>query len=65
MKFLRRREVEERVRKSTSTLYNDVKHGRFPGPVKIGVAAVAWPEHEIEAWENERIAERDRGVKRT
>ncbi len=32
---------------------------KFVRPVKIGIKAVAWPEHEVDAWIEARIAERD------
>lgn len=31
----------------------------FPKPVKIGKRAVAWVESEIDAWQQEKIAERE------
>jgi prophage regulatory protein len=36
-----------------------MKAGTFPKPVKIGERAVAWPESEINAWLEQRIAERE------
>ena len=31
-----------------SSLYAEIKEGRFPRPVKIGQRASAWPSHEVE-----------------
>lgn len=38
-----------------STIYRDVKRGTFPKPVKIGTVSV-WPEREVQAVLNARIA---------
>ena len=46
----RRRQVEELVQLSRSTIYAAVKAGTFPPPVRIGVRAVAWRVSEIEQW---------------
>ena len=37
------------------TIYRDIARGLFPRPVKIG-AASAWPEDEVQAIMNARIA---------
>lgn len=42
-----------------SALYAAVRAGTFPNPVRIGPKAVAWPDHEIDAWIANRIAERE------
>ncbi len=55
-RLLRLPEVLSRTGLSRSTLYADQQ---FPKSVKVGQRAVAWPEDEIEAWINARIAERD------
>lgn len=41
---------------SRATLYNDIKEGLFPKPVLIGKRAVAWPEDEVAAINEARIA---------
>lgn len=46
----RRRQVEELVQLSRSTIYAAVKAGTFPPPVRIGARAVAWRVSEIEQW---------------
>lgn len=58
--FLRREAVEKATGLSRSSIYDLMKCGRFPTPVKInGGRAVAWLESEIVAWQESRIAERD------
>jgi prophage regulatory protein len=56
--LLPRREVERRVGLGRSTIYKRIAAGTFPKPVKLG-ASSCWVESEVEAWIQERIAERD------
>lgn len=53
-KYLRRRAVLEMVGFSTTTLYDMMKRGEFPRPVKITSKAVAWPESAIAQWQADR-----------
>jgi len=46
----RRRQVEQLVQLSRSTIYAAVKAGTFPPPVRIGARAVAWRVSELEQW---------------
>jgi prophage regulatory protein len=48
--LLRRPEVEARTGLSRSTLYEWMKRGEFPQPVKLGTRLVAWRESDIAAW---------------
>ncbi len=48
-KFLRLPEVLIRTGKKRSTIYQGVKDGTFPTPIKLGPRAVGWIESEIEA----------------
>ena len=49
-KLLRRPEVEARTGLSRSTLYDWMKLGEFPQPVKLGSRLVAWRESDVTAW---------------
>lgn len=49
-KLLRRPEVEARTGLSRSTLYDWMKRGQFPQPVKLGSRLVAWRESHVTAW---------------
>lgn len=49
-KLLRRPEVEALTGLSRSTLYDWMKRGAFPQPVKLGTRLVAWRESDIAAW---------------
>lgn len=44
---------------SRQHVYRQVNAGKFPAPIKLGEATIAWIEHEIDAWLDERIAERN------
>ena len=48
--FLRMSAVVARTGLGRSSIYNQVKSGTFPPPVKIGVKAIAWLESDVEAW---------------
>lgn len=48
--LLRRPEVEFRTGLSRSTIYDWMKRGEFPQPVKLGARLVAWRESDIRAW---------------
>lgn len=40
----------EIVQLSRSSVYDAIKSGDFPPPVKIGKRAVAWRMQDVEAW---------------
>lgn len=46
----RRRQVEQLVQLSRSSIYAGVKSCTFPAPVRIGARAVAWRISDLEAW---------------
>lgn len=55
-------EVKRRTTLSTSEIYRRLEAGTFPKQVKLGAKAVAWLEHEINAWIDERVAESVEGA---
>lgn len=57
--ILRREEVERRTGYKHTTIYQKMKDGEFPKPVRLGARAVGWLECEVEAWLEQRIAARD------
>jgi prophage regulatory protein len=62
-RVLRLREVISRTGRARSSIYADVKAGRFPTPIAIGARAVGWLETEVTLWLRERIsASRQGGV---
>ena len=50
VRILRRKQVEAQTGLSRSTLYDYIRAGRFPPPVRVGDRAVGWIEAEIDAW---------------
>lgn len=53
-RLIRLPEVVHRVGLGRSTIYRWMAEGKFPKPVQLGGYAVAWPEHEIETWIEDR-----------
>jgi prophage regulatory protein len=60
--ILRRDEVERATGLPRSTIYDKMAKGDFPKPIRIGARAVGWLEQDIAAWQETRIAARDRQV---
>jgi len=54
-KLLRLPDVEALVGLRKSSIYDAMKRGEFPLPVKLSRRAVCWPASAIEAWIAERI----------
>ena len=50
--------VKTKTGQSRSTIYDKMKRGGFPKPVKIGERAVGWVEAEVEAWLKTRMEAR-------
>lgn len=57
-KILRIKEVAATLSVSRWTIRRLVDQGDFPQPVRIGDRSKGWLLSEIEAWEQERMAER-------
>jgi prophage regulatory protein len=56
--ILRRREVEKLTGLARSTIYQYVKAGVFPAPVRLGARAVGWRYADVLDWINSREASR-------
>ena len=54
-RLLRLPEVESLVGIRKSSIYEGVKAGTFPAPIKLSRRAVCWPAASIDAWITERI----------
>ncbi len=52
--YLTRREVEHLCRLSRSTIYKEMRKGKFPVPVKMSDRAVRWRESDIRAYLDSR-----------
>jgi prophage regulatory protein len=55
VRILRLPEVINRVGLKRAAIYLYVKQGQFPKQVNLGLRAVGWIEHEIDAWVAARI----------
>ena len=55
VRLLKRQQVEEITTLSRSSIYDMIKRGVFPKPIKIGERAVAWREADIIAWMDARM----------
>ncbi len=53
-RFLRLREVLHRTGLGRSTVYRWMDEGRFPKSVRLGGRSIAWIEHEIDDWLQDR-----------
>ena len=58
-KLIRFPAVQERVSMGRTAVYELIKAGKFPRPVKVG-AASAWIDVEITRWIQELAAKRDK-----
>jgi prophage regulatory protein len=56
--ILRLPSVLKKRGRSRSAHYSDIQEGLFTRPVSIGLRAVGWPEHEVDAINAARIAGR-------
>ena len=56
--LLRLPQVIERVGLRRTAIYDSVRLGTFPQPIKLGRRCVAWPSDVIDGWVRARIAER-------
>lgn len=57
LRILRRKQVEDRVSLSCSTIYSLISKNKFPAPIRLsGAQAVGWLESAINNWIEERIA---------
>lgn len=55
-RLLRMPQVLDRVGLKKTVIYERIKAGSFPKPIKLGSAS-AWPEHEVEAWIAQQVEE--------
>lgn len=56
-RFIRRATVCHRTGLAKTSIYDMVKRGEFPAPVRLSDSgtSVAWIEEEVEAWMESRI----------
>lgn len=62
LELRRRKQVEAQTGLSRSTLYDYIREGRFPAPVRIGTRAVGWLASEVDAWIAVQVARSRKSV---
>nr|WP_178132231.1 MULTISPECIES: AlpA family transcriptional regulator [Pseudomonadota] len=55
---MRRAEVEAKTGFKRAHIYNLIKEGKFPKPLRLGVRAIGWDSVEIDQWITDRLRER-------
>ena len=50
-------EVKGRTGKGRTSIYNGIKNGTFPKPIRIGDRSVAWDSFAIDKWIEQKIEE--------
>jgi prophage regulatory protein len=55
VRLIRLKEVQAICGKSRSSIYDAIKKGEFPKPVKLGTRSSAWIKSEVEQWAVQRI----------
>ena len=58
-RFMKLDELKTTTGLSRSSIYDKVKKGDFPAPVKLGERSVAWVAEEVDLWLDARIADRN------
>ena len=48
--IFRRKDLEERLKLSRSSIYAMMAEGEFPKPIRLGRRAVGWLSDDIEKW---------------
>jgi prophage regulatory protein len=48
--------VIKKTGRGRSSIWNDIKAGTFPKPIKLGARSVGWLSADIIAWIEQRIA---------
>ena len=55
-RIIRLAEVKSKTGLSRSSIYERIKDGSMPAPIKITSHAVGWIEKEVDDWITQRIA---------
>ncbi|MBW3781475.1 AlpA family phage regulatory protein [Aeromonas veronii] len=65
IKVLRIKDLMRKIGMARSTIYDRINpkspryDSSFPKPIKLGLSAVGWLEHEINAWVEKLIIQRE------
>lgn len=60
-KFMQLPEVEEKIGFKKSFIFEAVRKGKFPEPIRFGYRKTLWVEEEINAWMRDQIDQRNKG----
>ena len=59
MRFISKKAAAEATSYHPVSIMRLVRAGKFPKPVAIGPGRIAFIDEEVDAWIDERVAERD------
>jgi prophage regulatory protein len=62
MRIIRRHQLTDKVGYCLAHIYRLERQGLFPQRIRLGRRAVGWVDEEVEAWLQERVDARDRGL---
>ena len=54
MAMLSKKQVVERTGLSATTIWRQVRAGKFPSPRQLTPNRIGWPEDEVQNWEESR-----------
>ncbi|WP_368543555.1 helix-turn-helix transcriptional regulator [Enterobacter soli] len=54
-RFLRLRQVEDKIGFGKSWIYRQIQLQQFPPSIRLNIRHVAWLESEVDAWIHQRI----------
>jgi len=57
-RILRRADVEQKTGFKRAHLYQLMKEGKFPKPIRLGIRAVGWDSVEVDEWIAARLKSR-------
>lgn len=55
-RLMRLPDVKHQTGIGRSAIYQRIKDGTFPSPIKIGIRTVAWDSSSIDTWVEQQIA---------
>lgn len=61
--LLRRLDVEKMTSLSKTSIYNLIKDGDFPRPIRLLDNKVTWVDQEVQAWIANKIARRQSAIR--
>jgi prophage regulatory protein len=65
MRYIRFKELRQRVPLGRTTIWNMIREGRFPRSRRIGKAAMAWLDTEVDEWITKRAGSEEKPFSQT